>query len=223
MKGFGIALLLLAFACLATDEAFAQRHASREVLLGNDFGSDANLLDQQSVRSELKLTDEQVTEIAKHIETKRAASEDLNHLTREQWQSKIADILKADNAIEAVLKEDQLKRLKQVSLQERGPTAWGDPEVATILNLTSDQKAQVKDVYNHIQGQLHEVFQGGSREIKKRRNKIEEARNDFNEKAQAILTTEQKEKLKALAGQPFNGKIVKPFRVGLRLDRPLQE
>jgi hypothetical protein len=183
------------------------------------------LLNQQSVQAELKLTDEQVKYAAEQIEKQRASRGDLRQLSRKERQTILAVISKAENgAIAAVLKEDQFKRLKQISLQERGAWAWNDPEIATALDLTGDQKEKLWDIQQSVEAQLREDFQAGTDDPEAARKKIEEARVVFNEKAQAILTSDQKEKWKTLVGEPFKGEIIiRPFRGGIRPSRAAQD
>src|SRR5262249_20714624 len=89
------------------------------------------LLSQKSVQEELKLTDDQVKKVSELEQKQRDAFQGARNLSREEAQKKFQELASDTNkAIADSLKEDQVKRLKQISLQQQGTRALSDPEVA---------------------------------------------------------------------------------------------
>jgi hypothetical protein len=94
------------------------------------------------------MSDEQIKKATEQVEKQRESFAGLRDLSREERQAKMQESEKANQAVLAeILKEDQLKRFKQISLQQRGGQALADPEVARAgLSLSrktasSDQEA----------------------------------------------------------------------------------
>jgi hypothetical protein len=203
---FVLALLLLVS---GSSEAWAQRGQGRGMGRrpgGNPFG----LLSQKSVQDELKLSDDQIKKVEAQQEKQREAFASLRDLDPAERQTAMANQAKASQAALAdILKEDQLTRFKQISLQQRGGQALEDPEVATALNLTSEQNDRVKAIQEGVQGEMRELFQagaaGGDRaELQK---KAEALRTSTSEKLLGVLTEGQQAKWKAMQGPPFKGEI----------------
>jgi Spy/CpxP family protein refolding chaperone len=168
------------------------------------------LLSQKSVQEELKLSDDQVKKFTDLGEKAREEFGKLRDLSREDRQKKAEELSKAnDKAIAETLKADQLKRLKQIHWQQQGARAFSDPEVATALNFTAEQKDKLKAVQEEAQKEMRALREnGGNRD--EARKKSEEIRKASNDKQMAILTDEQKAKWKELLGEPFKGEIRRP-------------
>ena len=77
-------------------------------------------------------------------EDRRAAMQEarqkMNDIRKEAGAAMDADL---DKKAQEVLKPEQIKRLKELDLQWRGPLALADPKVAEQFNLTADQKTQI--------------------------------------------------------------------------------
>jgi Spy/CpxP family protein refolding chaperone len=215
MNRLGPFVVALAVVASASSHAFAQR-PGRGGGFGGFGGPGANslgLLAQQSVQDELKLSDEQKKQVAEHVEKQRAAMGELQGLERAERQTKMQERIKAnDAAVSTILNADQAKRFKQISLQQRGPLAFADPEVATALGFTSEQKDKIKAVQDSAQSELRGLFQGGAGggDREEARKKMDALRTSSNEKLQSLLTPEQQEKWKSLTGDPFKGEIRRP-------------
>ena len=175
-------------------------------------GNTLMLLSQKSVQTELKLSDEQVKKVDEQLEKQREAFASLRDLNREERQKA------SQAAVAEILKDDQLKRLKQISIQQRGGQALDDPEVAMALNLTAEQKDRIKAIQDAAQAEMRELFQagagGGDRaELQK---KGEATRAETSGKLLGVLTEGQQSKWKELQGEPFKGEIRPQFRPGNR-------
>ena len=133
----------------------------------------------------------------------------LRELGEDERRAKFEELAKVNEAtLSGILKDDQAKRLKQISLQLRGARAFSTPEVATALGLTEEQKKQIASIEESSQSEMCALVQGGNRE--QAREKIEALRKANAEKVHALLTTDQQAKWKELTGAEFKGQIRPP-------------
>jgi hypothetical protein len=207
-------LALLALAMLLgmpSATAWAQRPEGGR--FGGFGGDSVGLLSQKSVQEELKLSDEQRTKATQLAEKQREGFQDFRNLSRDERQKKFEERTAANRtAVAAILDPAQVKRLRQISLQQQGARALADSEVADALQLSSEQKQKIKTVLDDSGDKAREAFQGGREGA---REKMEALRKSSLDSAAAVLTDEQKSKWKELVGEPFTGEIRRPeFRGG---------
>jgi hypothetical protein len=173
------------------------------------------LLGNASVQKELKLNDEQIGK-AKEVSEKiggeaREKFQGFQDLTPEERREKMQTVNKEINettlkAVAEFLKPDQIARLKQVSYQARGATAFAEPEVATKLNLTDSQKSDIQAINQESMSQMREIFQSAQDDREGAMKKIAELRKETLEKVAAKLNDEQQKSWKELIGTPFEVK-----------------
>ena len=173
-------------------------------------------LGQKSVQEELKLSDEQVKKIKELTEKQRESFQGLRDLSQEDRRAKMQELAKAnDKAMGEILKAGQLKRAKQIALQQMGAGALRNEEVAKALNISEEQKDKIRE----IQAKSREEMQGLGRD-EDARKKRQEIMKATTEKVMGVLTAEQKTKLKEMQGETFTGKIERPqFGGGNRPNR----
>lgn len=104
-----------------------------------------------------------------------------------------------ETELNAILSGEQQTRLKQIGLQSEGPAAFRDPEVATVLALTADQRDRIRVIEDDA------VF-GWMRGV----NGPPTAREPAEKRLLVVLTPEQAKKWRALIGDPIRGQLV-PF------------
>lgn len=218
MKRFMQITLVAAVVAMTAGSALAQQQRQRQ-RPGGGFGGGGVLflLGQKSVQEELKLSGEQTKKITELQEKQRGSFQGLRDLSQEERRTKMQEMTKAQNdALAKILDEKQLKRAKQIALQQQARFGLGfalnNEEVAKSLKITDEQKEKIRE----IQGKVREEMQGvgfGEDGRKKR----EEVMKAANEKVQGILTAEQKTKLKEMQGEPFKGEI--QFGAGGRRNR----
>jgi len=129
---------------------------------------------------------------------------------------------------EGVLKSAQVKRLRELDLQWRGPLALADPKVADALKLSSEQRDKVAAVLRDYQAAVVNIrmqarpgFNGAGtvgasqtapappsvEEIRARMTKaqkeIDQARQEAGEKTLAVLSPEQQKRWQQMLGKPF--------------------
>lgn len=204
--------LAAAVVVMAVSPALAQAQQQRGG--GRGFGGGGIplfYLTQKSVQEELKLSDEQVKKVTELQEKQREAFQGFGDLSQEERRTKMQEMAKTQNeAITKLLKPEQLKRAKQIALQQQVSRTLAftlsNEEIAKALNITDEQKEKVRD----IQSKAREETQGLGRDEEgfKKRQEIMKA---TNEKVMGVLTAEQKAKLKEMQGEPFKGEIANPF------------
>jgi hypothetical protein len=224
MQRLGRITLVLAVVAMVSSSALAQERQQRQRgqrqqgqqrgqrggFAGGFGGGTLFLLNQKSVQDELKLSDEQVKKAKELSDKQRESFGGLRNLGQEERRTKMQEQAKAtDKAVTELLKPEQLKRVKQISLQQQGGRALSNPEVATALKLTDEQKDKLKTIQEETRTARGQRGQRGQR-TEEERKKLEEARKATNEKMMNILTGEQKTKLKELTGEPFKGEITRP-------------
>ena len=183
---------------------FAQRPGG-----GMGFGmSSVFLLTQKSVQDELKLSEEQVKKVTELQEKQREGLKGFKDLSDEEKKAKFEARTKENKkAVEEILKPEQVKRLKQITLQQSGSRAFADPEVAEALKLTDEPKEKIKTIQEDSRKEMPKRGEGDRDENRKKMESIRKAADD---KIQGVLSAEQKTKLKDLTGEPFKGEIKRP-------------
>jgi len=185
------------------------------------FGGGNNLLYlamNEAVQKEIEVVDDQKAEINKLSEEIRGQRQqgerpnfrEMSEEDREkyiaQMRERSAKEAKTANAkLEEILLEHQMKRLKEIALQQRGTSALTDPEVAKELKITDAQKKKLEEVSTanreSMGTRMRELFQGGNREGI--REKMQEMRKEADGKVLAVLTGEQKKKFEEMKGEAF--------------------
>ena len=207
MRKLVMAALVVA---VATAPAFGQRQQRQGQGRGGfGGGGQTALLAAKSVQEELKLTPDQVKEVEELSAKQREAFGGLRDLSQEERAQKMQEMAKkSQEAIDKVLKPEQQKRLKQISLQAGGVmAAANNPEVAKELNLNEEQKEKLQTMRREsFAGFGGQKGKGGQRDPDALK-KAAETRKTNNEKAMEMLTAEQKTKWKELTGEPFKGEL----------------
>ncbi len=207
-------VLVTAFVVTFVPQALAQRPQGRGFGGGAGGPNNLGLLAQKSVQDELKLTEDQIKQVTEQSEKQRESRGSLQDLSQEERRAKLTEQTQAsDKMVAALLQPAQLKRLKQISLQQRGGRAFSDPEVAQSLALTDKQKELAATIQQGAQSEMRDLFQAGANE--EARTKMQEIQKKTSEQVLGVLTPEQQTKWKELTGEPFKGEIQQPqFRGG---------
>lgn len=192
---------------------------------GGGTQSAYQLLNNKSVQEELKLTDEQKSKVKEVVDKIFAEAKekgggfgggfknfkDMSQEEREKAFAKIAEANKATNEkamkeLSPVLKEEQLKRLKQIEVQQMRMGAFTDAETGKALAITDQQKEKIKGIADETGKDAREIqtaIFSKEMDAKDGNKKIEAIRKDGMDKVLAILTDDQKTKYKAMVGEPF--------------------
>ncbi len=136
------------------------------------------LLRNQQIKKELKITDEQSAKINEVL-----------------WK-----------ALGEVLDTDQLKRLKQIDLQQRDFRAFTDPAVQKELKMSEKQKDDVKTIIADAEKELADLtkdLKGGGGDFKGIFEKMQNINKDLKERVTGVLTAEQKRTWNEMIGEEF--------------------
>jgi hypothetical protein len=203
LRKFVLTFVALAL-CSVPSLAFAQGGR------GMGMGGGAFMLTQEPVQKELKFTDEQKSKAQDAINEIRQAHMDemaaLREASAEERPAKMATLNKAmtEEAIKALgLKEEQVKRFHQISLQAQGARAFSQKEVAEKLKITDDQKKEIGELVTASGAQAREIFMNAGDNREEAMKQITALNKETNTKVHALLKDDQKAAWKEMTGAPF--------------------
>jgi Spy/CpxP family protein refolding chaperone len=171
---------------------------------------------RDAMRDELKLSDEQKEKLDEYFREQLPdimqffqSLDGVDHDEREpklkafrqKAREKLSPVLKA------TLKEDQMKRLRQVELQQEGAFVLhhGEPKIAKDLKITDAQRKQfvavMQELQKKVQPLIKEAESGDNHE--EIRSKIMKIKKEQEDKIEALLTDTQKKQWKELLGKPL--------------------
>ncbi len=216
MKHIASSILGVSLAVILAGPALAQGPGGRGGFGGGGLGM---LLGNASVQKELKLEASQI-EKAKELTDKirekmTAAREQLQGADQEERRTKMMELNRENNemvlkTVGEFLKPEQITRLKQISLHQRGAMAFEDEEVAKKLALTDAQKSEIKSIVEDSRTEMRSIFQENQDDPDARMKKMTELRAQTLAKAAAKLNDEQQKTWKELLGAPFEVKYERP-------------
>jgi Spy/CpxP family protein refolding chaperone len=213
MKKLRVSFVALVILALAGPPLLAQQQRQQRQRGGGTGGGGrdtVSLLTQKSVQDELKLSDDQVKKISELAATRRGTGRGGQNLSQEERQKRQEERSKAnEKALAEILKPDQLKRAKQISWQQQSAQAVSDPEFATALKLTDEQKDKIKTIQADARQEGGQALQRGGNQDEARKRR-EALRKETQERMMSVLTADQKAKWKELMGEPFKGEITRP-------------
>jgi hypothetical protein len=179
---------------------------------GFGMGGPVSLLGNPSVQKELKLDESQITkatELATATREKMMAFRDqLTDLQGQERATKQAELAKPVNeealkSAAAFLKPEQVKRLHQIELQQRGARALSDPVVAKKLGITEEQTTKVKSIMSDMQSEMREIQQAAGDDRQAAMQKMQALNKETNTKVMALMSEDQKKTWKEMTGEPF--------------------
>lgn len=172
------------------------------------------LVGNKSVQEELKLNDDQkakVTELTKKAQSDM--EEKTKDLTGADRRTKMPAIMKELNdstskSLAGILKEEQLKRLKQIQLQREGVRAFANEQVQKALKFSDAQTREVKEILDAAQKQIQEDTKDIPRDdAAKRRQVTQKINREAREKVMGKLSDDQKTQWKEMTGEPFQVRV----------------
>jgi hypothetical protein len=145
-----------------------------------------NLLNRAEVKKELELTDEQLAKLPDEVLV----------------------------AISKVLNEKQLKRFKQIDLQQRGNRAFADATIQTALKISDEQKKNIASILEDATKDINEAKgKGGFGGFGKGGNeKVEKINAETKDKILTVLTKTQRKEWREMVGDEL--KLTTGFGAG---------
>lgn len=134
----------------------------------------AGLSAEPAVRTELKLTTDQLEKLTAALAAEEAAYATAVKATGEKPTAEAVAKLVTDarataaKAVNRVLTDAQRKRLRQIDLQDRGPAAFDDQDVQVALAATAEQRRKW--------GELKDQFDNRLRKLKREAGGVQTAR-----------------------------------------------
>lgn len=202
---------------------YAQGRRGFGMMMGGGAGVVANptfLLQRTDVKDDLKLTDDQKIKLSdiqssvrnrmQSMFTGGARPDFSDPKAREEFQAKMQKVMDdIAKEIDAVLTEDQRKRLKEISFQFAGNSAALDKNAAKDLGITDDQKTRIEELNKKAQAanrSLQEQMRSQDIDFQEYQARSKKNSEVLNEEIGKILTDDQKAKLKTMQGKPFERK-----------------
>jgi hypothetical protein len=165
------------------------------------------LLRQKSVQEELKLSPEVAKKVVDFCNMEHAEFGKALKLGDADLKKKVEELDKANKKfLKDNLSEAQHKRLDQIRLQVTGLHHLIQPETAKALDLTKDQQTKFKKMHEDARKRLADIF--GAKDKDEKNKKLAKLREETNTQIWGVLTDAQKEKVKALVGEPFKGELL---------------
>jgi len=208
MRGCFKALVAFGLVAALSGPAMAQGRGG----FGGMGGGPVGLLGNPGVQKELKLDSAQVekaTALATETREKMMGLRDqLTGLEGQELMTKRQELARPINeqamkSASAFLKPEQVKRLHQIELQQRGANALNDPVVAKKLGVTDEQATKVKSILADSQSEMRELFQSAGDDRQAAMAKVQTLRKETNAKVMALMTDDQKKTWKEMTGEPF--------------------
>jgi hypothetical protein len=163
------------------------------------------LLRQKSVQQELNLSPEVIKKVLDFTSKESEEYENEAKLSKEEGEKRSEELEKTNEKfLQDNLTDAQRKRLHQIALQVTGLQELARPEVAKALNLTEDQQQKIKQLDEEVIKQLKELV----KDKEGRNEKLAKLRAETRKKIEALLTDEQKAKVREMEGEPFKGELV---------------
>jgi RNA polymerase sigma factor (sigma-70 family) len=190
---------------------------------------DPGLLRQDRVQKELKLSEKQLDGLKKiDEETQKKFKGDLDKLREEardldrlfqvqqklqrvRWKIHLAESARLLKELPDMLKDDQLQRLKELSLQNRGVEAFRLPDVVKALRLTAEQRKKAAAIADKAIREINKPTHpspggGGYIALDEKAVRAHERIMDaaLKEVVVDVLTAEQQKAWKEMRGKPFD-------------------
>lgn len=215
MRTFGKGIATIGMVALMAAPAWAQqgRGFGR---FGGGLGGGAALLSNKGVQEELKATDEQAEKLnafaRETMERQRGEFQKLRDLSDDERREKMQELIQTRDAelqkgLSSILKPEQVKRFRQIELQQAGSNALMMPRVQDALKLTDEQKSKLREVNEELGESMRDAFQGFQSDRQGTMKKLADLRKQATEKAANVLTAEQKSSWKEMTGEPFEVRL----------------
>jgi hypothetical protein len=171
-------------------------------------GGGGSLATNASVQKELKMTDDQIEKAKAAVKDAFGKfkddrpGKDATPEQRAEFAKKVGDA--THKALADILKPEQIKRLRQIELQQRGPS---DADAQKELKLSDDQKTKIKEIADKSREEGREIFKNAQGNFEEARDKMTKLRKATQEKELAVLSDAQKKQWKDMTGEAFEVKF----------------
>jgi Spy/CpxP family protein refolding chaperone len=215
MRAFKFSLAAAALATAIVGLAVAQPPGGGRMQMGGMRAAGGlMLLRSPDVQKDLKITDEQKTKLEDAVkkETEKRqeqfAAMKEGGFDKDKMQAAMKEMAEAaDKTVKEILNADQQKRLKQITWQQAGSAAFSDKDVESALKLTDEQKDKIKGLNEEMGEDMRNIARESQGNREEMQTKMTALRKETMEKAEGVLTADQKKSFTAMLGAKFEGKI----------------
>ena len=147
---------------------------------------------------------------------------ELSEKQTQQLQESQDQLLRGKTSLADVLKSEQLKRLKEISLQAQGPAALKMPPVIEELAISAKQREKLNELEQQAwagTGARHSPTilctlspEERQEKVAKMREQVRKVNREFAENAFGVLTPEQLQKFEKITGKKINPDLLQPGR-----------
>ena len=144
---------------------------------GGIGGNPILLINNDQVKKELEITDEQIEKLPAAL----------------------------DKAVAEILNENQLKRFKQIQLQTRGNSVFTDAKVAAQLKISEEQRGNIESILKEAGQERAAIIKEAqaNMDFKGIQDKTAALDKETKEKVQGVLTADQRKQWKQMIGAEF--------------------
>jgi eukaryotic-like serine/threonine-protein kinase len=179
------------------------------------------LLTRKDVQDDLHFSEAQKRKLddlaGQFSEAQQEALKGLNKIRLAEQRKKLDDLARRKaEAINDLLTPQQANRLRQISMQDRFPTAFEDPDVVSALQLTKEQIERIREIRGAVVTTLVEYTRQNLDDQKLLHN-LQEMWEARVEQIMGVLTSDQKASWSAMTGEPFERGLHSRRRMILRL------
>jgi hypothetical protein len=180
-----------------------------------------DLLNDPAVHEDLGLSEKQRQQIrelkTRQDEQRGDMFKTIGKLTPTERDRRFLELARTNQAaVAAILKPEMLSRLEQIALQQRGPSAFREADIAAALKLTPEQKQQIRAIEAEVlfapmepPGHPYGFGRGDPKKMHeqrlKRAKEMERRRKEATGRILARLTPTQKKQWQEMTGKPFKG------------------
>jgi hypothetical protein len=162
------------------------------------------LLKKQSVLNDMNVSKAQRTRIGdllnKWDKERQEKFGGFRHLDAEDRQKLFVEMARSNEAaIADILEPAQLRRFQQIIVQCKGPMAFREPEIASTLKLTTEQRKQIRAIDANVDFERH----GGPSGPQSRQAQEDNKRKSAMKQILKVLTAEQEKQWRELTGEAF--------------------
>jgi len=211
-------IALIAILTVTAGSVMAQGQGRRGRGFGNPYAV-TTLINRDDVKETLKLTDEQkakLMDVLAQAQTRRREAfqglgiTDFANITDEDRKrmTKVFTTvgIEITKNVLGALNPDQVKRIKEISIQHEGFGAAADTVFQDELGITEDQKAKIDALTQKMMTANFELFgkvRDGEMEQGAMQDAMKKNQVTLTEEIGKILTADQKAKIKDMSGTPF--------------------
>jgi hypothetical protein len=162
------------------------------------------LVEQQPVQEELRLSQSEVIRFADFAARRTEMLQKSGAMSQDEWNALARAIADEQQALLCTLEPWQLERLRQINVQQLGNFAFNDMGIVKELQISDEQRRAIHGILD----QLGVVQPPAPRRLFGilPLHRVEDENSRVRTKILGILTPDQRETWKRMTGEPFKAK-----------------